>query len=195
MVTGCAGRESSTNTSSGSQTGSETNENICGPAALFSQWAKRDPVAFASFATNLFDTASASIGSLEVASKEDLVGTSYAQTLQRTVTSGCPQADWMFLSALRNSTDVFWQGSFTGDPDPQLSAATRPGEIAEWFDATRIYRKADNGATLITAAGIPHALSLRVFRGSDISILIHANLIVKGEPLKGMKPDSNWVGF
>src|SRR5271165_5420390 len=39
---------------------------LCGPAALSMEWINRDPAAFATFATALFDTGDASIGSMDV---------------------------------------------------------------------------------------------------------------------------------
>lgn len=164
--------------------------NLCGPAAFFSQWAKRDPVAFANFATQLFDTGVAQLGSLRVAPGQDLMTQNYSDMLQRMGGSVSPQADWMILGAVRNSTDVFWQGSWTGDPNQQLSALTRPEELASWFQATGTYAKVDNQANWMTLAGIPHALDLNLLEGVDIALLIHLNLIKASQ---GNPPDTNWL--
>src|SRR5215469_10367490 len=143
--------------------------NLCGPAAFFSQWAKRDPVAFANFATQLYDNGSATIGSLQVSPGQDLLQANYNEMVPRMGGAVSPAADWMILGALRNSTDVFWQGSWEGDPSQELAALTRPEELASWFSAAGIYTKVDNQANWATAAGIPHALSLAVRPGVDIS--------------------------
>ena len=151
--------------------------NLCGPAAFYSQWAKRDPVAFANFATQLYDNGSAKIGSLQLSPGQDLLQANYADMVPRMGSAVSPAADWMILGALRNSTDVFWQGSWEGDPKQELAALTRPEELASWFSAAGIYAKVDNQANWATAAGIPHALSLALRPGTDISLLIHANLM------------------
>lgn len=164
--------------------------NLCGPAAFFSQWAKRDPVAFANFATQLYDTGTAKIGSLQVGPGQDLLQANYPDMVTRMGGSVSPAADWMILGALRNSTDVFWQGSWEGDPNQELAALTRPEELANWFSATGIYAKVDNRANWATAAGIPQALSLALRPGTDISLLIHANLMATSIN----KPyDTNWL--
>jgi hypothetical protein len=151
--------------------------NLCGPAAFYSQWAKRDPVAFATFATQLYDSGSAKLGSLQVSPSQDLLQANYADMVPRMGKSVSPAADWMILGALRNSTDVFWQGSWQGDPNQELAALTRPEELASWFSATGIYAKVDNQANWATAAGVPHALGLSLPAGTDIALLIHANLM------------------
>ena len=48
--------------------------NLCGPAALFLMVIKRDPLMFATYATQLFDTGTASLGSLQVAPGDGIVG-------------------------------------------------------------------------------------------------------------------------
>lgn len=164
--------------------------NLCGPAAFFSQWAKRDPVAFVNFATQLYDAGTATIGALPVSPGQDLLQANYPDMVTRMGGSVSPAADWMILGALRNSTDVFWQGSWEGDPGQELAALTRPEELASWFSATGIYAKVDNQANWATPAGIPHALSLALRPGVDISLLIHANLMATSLN----KPyDTNWL--
>jgi hypothetical protein len=151
--------------------------NLCGPAAFYSQWVKRDPVAFANFATQLYDNGSAKLGSLQISPSKDLLQANYADMVTRMGSDISPAADWMILGALRNSTDVFWQGTWEGDPKQELSALTRPEELASWFTATGTYAKVDNRANWATAAGIPNALNLALRDGTDIALLIHANLM------------------
>ncbi|MGH7125026.1 MAG: hypothetical protein ACREFI_11685 [Stellaceae bacterium] len=153
--------------------------NLCGPAAFFSQWAKRDPVAFATFATQLYDIGAAQIGSLQISPGRDLLQADYSAMVPRMGSAVSPPADWMLLGALRNSTDVFWQGSWEGDPAQKLAALTRPEELARWLQSTGIYASVDNQGNWATCAGIPHALGLKQYPGTDIALLIHANLMAK----------------
>lgn len=56
--------------------------NLCGPASFLVCWANRDPLAFANWATTLFENGSASIGTLDIAPRADLVAQNYAQMVR-----------------------------------------------------------------------------------------------------------------
>jgi hypothetical protein len=151
--------------------------NLCGPAAFFIQVAARDPVSFATFAVALFDNGSAQIGNLSVAPDAELIAADYADMLQKMAGSPSPQADWMLLGSLRNSTNVFWQGGWHGDPDQELAGMTRPEELASWMTQSAVYASVDDRGRWASNPGLPDALDLKPFPGTDIALLIHANLI------------------
>jgi hypothetical protein len=155
--------------------------NLCGPAALFMEWIGRDPEAFATFATTLFDTGSASIGSLDIKPDQELVNADYNSLVSKGSGKPPAQADWMILGALRNAHQVFWQPSWVGDPKQELAALTRPEELTEWFTATGIFRKVSNEANWATLAGIPHATSITLGEGTSAVLLVHMNLIAQAK--------------
>jgi hypothetical protein len=153
--------------------------NLCGPAALFMEWIGRDPKAFATFATTLFDTGTASMGSLDIKPDSELVNADYNTLVSQGSGDPPAQADWMILGALRNAHQVFWQPSWVGDPKQELAALTRPEELTDWFNATGIFSKVSNEANWATAAGIPHATSITLAEGVSAVLLIHMNLIAQ----------------
>jgi hypothetical protein len=163
--------------------------NLCGPAAFCQMALGRDPVAVAHCATDLFDSGSASIGSLTISPGQDLLTADYAAMSQKGDASS--QAEWMILGALRNSTDVFWQGSWQGDPNQMLSALTRPEELADWMTKSGIWASVEDHGKWASNPGIPNAMNLEPSEGSDIALLIHMNLIAKSDPKMGTKPDDN----
>ena len=163
--------------------------NLCGPAALFHMVIKRDPMMFATHATQLFDTGSASLGSLQVAPGDDIVKADYASFLPRMTSGVCPQADWMVLGALRNSTNAFFTGSFHGDPDQELAAGTTPGALADWLNQTGLYSSVQNQANWLQNAGIPHAEGLSLTDGVDIIPMINTNLI---RSARNLPSSSSW---
>jgi hypothetical protein len=165
--------------------------NLCGPATFSCIWCGRDPVGFARYATELFDNGTATIGTLAVTASADLLRQDYADMRNRMNGNVSPQADWMFLGALRNSTDVFWQGSWTGDPSQNLSALTRPEEVAGWLQATGIFASVDNQANWATLAGVPQACNLTFYPGTDVALLIHLNLLVNALP--GVTSSNDWL--
>ena len=110
--------------------------NLCGPTAFFQMAVQRDPAAIATFAATLYDKGSATLGNMSVSPNQDLLQADFAAMLQKAQDAGKASftaAEWMLFGALRNSTDVFWQGSWQGDPDQMLSAMTRPEELAGWM--------------------------------------------------------------
>src|SRR5437773_1207070 len=101
------GPESSDNEGEADQAGRLIQQgamNLCGPAAFFQFVIKRDPAMFANFATTLFNTGEGDLGQLHVAPGDDIKSAKYADLLPRMSGSVCPQADWMVMGALRNST-------------------------------------------------------------------------------------------
>jgi hypothetical protein len=164
--------------------------NLCGPAALMSRWAYRDPVAFATFATQLFETGKAQIGSLAIAPGSELLTADYNAMLAKMSSAPSPQADWMILGALRNTTDLFWQPNWAGDPTQQVAGMTLASQLTDWFSATGIYAKVDNQANLMEEKGVAHAVGLDNLPGQDIVLLINANLIALAEK---NSPDNSWI--
>jgi N-acetylmuramoyl-L-alanine amidase-like protein len=150
------------------------NLNLCGPASFICVWAKRDPLAFARFATTLFDTGTARIGTFVVAPTDSLVHNDYAA-----MGSTVPQGDWMVLGALRNNDDAIFVWS--GESGEELAGITFPEEIERWLRATGLYASVDNqvGSTIsaLTSKGFNAAAKLEVREGTDIIVLIQANMV------------------
>lgn len=149
--------------------------NLCGPAAFFQMALGRHPVAVARFATDLFDKGTASIGSLTVSPGQDLLAVDYAAMSQKGDTS--TQAEWMMLGALRNSTEAFWQPGWTGNPQQELAAMTRPEELAGWMRQSGLWSNVTDGGKWATNPGIPAASDLTQGEGIDIALLIQINLL------------------
>jgi hypothetical protein len=148
--------------------------NLCGPASFICMWNSRDPVGFVNYATELFDTGTGYIGSLEITPTSELLEMDFNTISDQANTQS---ADWMVLGAIRNSPDLWWQPTWSGDPSQELAGLTRPEELAEWLEATGIYQTVSNEANWMEEKGAPHALSLTQQEGRDIALLININLI------------------
>lgn len=152
--------------------------NLCGPAAFFAIVTARHPLAVAQAATTLFDTGACDLGGLHIAPKSDLLSVSYADMLAKMPgDNAAPQADWMLLGALRNTTNVFWQPDWKGDPNQELAGMTRPEELASWFTATGFFASVVDGGKWASNPGIPNAQDLKLTPGTDNAILINANML------------------
>jgi hypothetical protein len=151
--------------------------NLCGPAAFYQMALGRDPVAVATFVTDLFEQGSATMGSLTVTPSHDLLNADFSKLNADGRASS--QCEWMMLGALRNATNAFWQGSWQGDPSQELAALTRPEEVADWMTKSGLWSKVEDGGKWASNPGIPNAANLDVSEGNDVSLLIHLNLIAK----------------
>lgn len=153
--------------------------NLCGPAAFLVMAAERDPVAVATYATTLFNEGAASIGSLEIQADEDLRSADYAAMARRGAQWGGvpPQAEWMMLGAVRNSTEVFWQPEWRGDPEQELAGMSRPEEVADWMRLSGIWSSVQDNGRWAANPGIPNATDLPGAEGIDVAVLLNTNLI------------------
>lgn len=155
--------------------------NLCGPAAFFNIVASRHPVAVAQAATSLFDTCAADLGGLHIAPKSDLVSTNYANMVPKMTNGVTPQADYMLLGALRNSTEVFWQPNWRGNPDQELAGMTRPEELASWLNSPGFFSQVRDGGKWASNPGIPNAQNLPTYPGNDNAILVNTNLLAAAQ--------------
>jgi hypothetical protein len=154
--------------------------NLCGPAAFVRVWVARDPVAFVSFAVELFEQGHSKIGDYEVRPDADsLLGEDYATLLIKYGAQLPPQADWMVLGSLRDAENFFFD--YEGKPEEDASAITLPGEVEEWLEAAGAHTRIRDETNLFFTKGLDHAKSLSPTASSDILVLINSPLI--GEPV------------
>jgi hypothetical protein len=116
-------------------------------AAFANIWAQDNPDAYAAFATSLYDNGAADLapfqggGGIRIPPSAALLGADYGAIAARMSARHVPvpsQADWMILSAIRDSSNLLV--NFTGDPDDWVSHnlgddAEFVGEPANWMRA------------------------------------------------------------
>lgn len=153
--------------------------NLCGPACFFNMAMGRDPVAVTRCATELFEQGVSALGKLRIEPSRQLVKGDYAAMSR--LGSVPPQADWMLLSALRNSMQVVWLPTWVGDPTQELAGMTRPEELTEWMTLTGIWGSVLNEGNWMSRPGIPHFLDISNFLGEDIGLLINTNMIAESK--------------
>jgi hypothetical protein len=103
--------------------------NACGPAAFFYVWFKRAPDAAVQFATTLYNDGMSKIGNISIKPRKHLLE---YEGERKTVA-----ADWMFLSALRDSENNHLK--FEEESNNRIAAITTPSEIKRWLEATGLY--------------------------------------------------------
>ena len=149
--------------------------NLCGPAAFFHAYAKRDPRGFARYAADLFEKGSGTLGTLKVTPDDDLVTRDYSKVVPQMGASVTPEAEWMCLGALRGSENAVLD--FEGGPDENVAGITTPGELADWMKKSNVYNRVKDEGNWVSTKGIAHALALAPGANRDIMLLINAKII------------------
>ncbi|MER7540558.1 hypothetical protein ABTX77_38195 [Streptomyces sp. NPDC097704] len=156
--------------------------NACAPAVFMRIWLARDPVAAAAFTCQMLRHGSSTIGSLVVEPDADLTGQDYS-TLRANTNAQHPNAmpestDWMLLSALRDSENIFFD--YLGQPytlGDSVAGLTLPGTLAGWLSATNLYSSVSDNTTLLGPADLPPLLNLIPTSNVDIVLFVNANAI------------------
>jgi hypothetical protein len=172
--------------------------NVCGPAAFFRVWFARDPVAAAEFSCNLLRDGSATVGSLTVAPKAMLKAQDYAAIRAASEAAqphSMPEtADWMLLSALRDSENVI---PYMGDPNSAFewaAAVTLPMTLASWLRATNLYASLSDETSIVAAPNMPRLLSFIPTSNVDIILLVSSAFNAHLYPTLASRPASPPVG-
>src|SRR5215510_688816 len=104
--------------------------NLCGPAAVYAVWLRRDPAAVAAFAAELFDEGRSAISDLPVVASSRLRGVRHGIGRRG---EPCPPADWMLMAALRDSANRAVRYAHQGGPAEAAAAITLPGAMRRWL--------------------------------------------------------------
>ena len=113
---------------------------LCTAAAFYHHIIQNDPLQFYVFASGLLSQGFAFLGSLKVAPGDDLRNSDY-DVLATRYANFPPQADWMLMSALRDSEN--WLFDFEGAPNENIAMLTSAREMSEWYTKTGFYQSVE----------------------------------------------------
>jgi hypothetical protein len=160
--------------------------NLCGPAAVLAVWFARDPVAAARYALTLFDAGRSRIGDLRVTASRGLTAGEYGPTER---SRSCPQADWMMMSALRDSANRVLPYARPGGLREPAAAITMPGAMRRWLGATGCYSTVVDETNLLLRKGISHAVGLEPAPAQDVFLLVAQEMFRRPSSLGGRVRD------
>jgi hypothetical protein len=143
--------------------------NLCGPAAVLSLWFARDPVGAVGYAVTLYESGRAAIGDLRVVASQRLRLLPYGLVAQD---RGCPQADWMMMAALRDSTNRVLRYRRSSGPLEAAAAITLPSAMRRWLAATGAFASVQDETNLVLRKGMAHAVSLRPAPEQELLLLV-----------------------
>ncbi|TQM63799.1 hypothetical protein FBY41_0152 [Humibacillus xanthopallidus] len=109
---------------------------LCTAAAFLHHAIQRNSGDFQKFAEALYGAGVGYLGELKVAPGSDLRATDFHALVQKYGPMP-PQADWMVMSALRDSENWFFD--YEGAPDETIAMSTSAKELSEWYEETGYY--------------------------------------------------------
>jgi peptidoglycan hydrolase-like protein with peptidoglycan-binding domain len=162
---------------------------LCTTAAFINIWAQDAPDAYGAFAAALFDNGVANIapnqsgGGLTIRASNALRAADYGAIVDRMKAKHFPtpsQADWMAMSAIRDSTNSVV--SFTGDPDEWVSStlgdgASPFGDLDSWLRNAGAWISVVDDANVLLSASVEEAKRLdptrsRCLLNIDVGMLV-----------------------
>lgn len=148
---------------------------LCTAAAFYRHMILRDPEGFENFATTLYRTGSGYLGELHVRPGLDLRRVNYSALVASTPNFP-PQADWMLMSALRDSENWFFD--FEGTTDESFAIRTSAKELSEWYEETGLYVSVE----FTEERSLEKIKEIRKTSNNHIALWIRVSLL---QPVKG----------
>ncbi len=146
---------------------------LCTSAAFFHHVLQRQSAEFTSFANALYGAGVGFLGKMKVAPGSDLRNVDYAALLTR-FPGLPPQADWMVMSALRDSANWFFD--FEGAPDESFAMSTSAKELSGWYKDTGFY----SDVTFSDSTGVAAVKNIAKTASNHVALWIRADLVAAG---------------
>ena len=162
---------------------------VCGPAIFFNVWIDADPIGFANYAIEMYEKGESMIGTLKVTAGADLRHQDYL-VLRPKLIPDVPPADWMVMSALRDSENGWLD--FEGTPQEDFSGGTRPGEVASWLRSTHLFSTVSDDSAPFLGEDFDQASGLVPTANRRIILFIDTNMI---EPAKQKKKGKHFISL
>lgn len=148
---------------------------LCTAAAFYRHMIQRDPGGFENFANTLYRTGVGYLGELRVRPGSDLRRVDYPALVSSTPNFP-PQADWMLMSALRDSENWFFD--YEGTTDESTAIKTSAKELSEWYEETGFY----NSVVYSQERTLDQIKSIHKTNNNHIALWIHVSLL---QPSRG----------
>lgn len=113
---------------------------LCGEATFYHHVIQRDPAKFYSMATALYGAGIGFIGKLKIDPDSDLRSADYSGIVAKRGNKKPPipvQADWMLLSALRDTENEFLD--YEGTPEESMALGSDFSERFDWYVKSQLY--------------------------------------------------------
>ena len=156
---------------------------LCGPAALLFDLATRDPVAYVTYVTSLYEKGVGRIREITVTPGSDLKEYDPRGKVE--------SSDWIALASLRDSENYFFDYQ---DATDEFAGITLPGELADWFEKVG-YAEVVNAARVVVDQEEENIRRADAYfqRGFRVCLFIHSNMLEKSTESTGSATPDHWV--
>jgi hypothetical protein len=147
---------------------------LCGEATFIRHITQRDPNLFESFATSLWGGGQGFIGNLQIDPDSDLRNADYPAIVAKRGSNTPPippQADWMILSALRDSQNEILD--YEGTPEENFADGSDFSERVKWYEKSGLYTsvKGDSDTSLAHLKTITKTTKNHVSLRIDVALI------------------------
>jgi hypothetical protein len=122
----------------------------------------------------MYESGEAWIGTLKVSAGSDLRAQDYA-VLRPKLKPDVPPADWMVMSALRDSENGWFD--FEGTPQEDFSGGTSGGEVASWLRSTGLFAKVSDDTAPILGEDLDQAKTLNPTANRKVIMFVDTNMV------------------
>lgn len=170
---------------------------LCGPAIFFNTALKADPVAVVACATSLFETGAGRMGDLLIAPDSDLTSQDYAKVVPMMASNVVPQGEWMLMSALQDTNNVFidYEGTPGSDwPNPFGADGTGNSDVVGWLSSCGLFKNVEDKSGAITNT-VAEAMALTPGGGTYVIMVVNANMLYPAEPIPTVSLPNHYIAL
>lgn len=153
---------------------------LCGPAAFMYCFQRKNPMAYAKYAMDLFENASAWLGHMKIEPSEDC---------RKSAGQSLSALDWVTLAGLRDAQNLILDYEAT----EQVAGITNARSLAQWFSRSGYFAHVARETNIVRDKSIETLVraSRHLLAGRWPCLMIGANVLT-GEPRGRAFPD-HWV--
>ena len=154
---------------------------LCGPADFLYALALKNPMAYAQYAIDLYQTGSAWIGQMRVKPGADC---------RNYVPKGIDAIDWVTLASLRDSSNSLLDYQATGN---EAAGITMPSGLSGWFRRSGYYTNIVNDTNVILDKGLSCLIKADQQRATGAYACLFVGANVLGMRSGGKVVPDHWV--
>jgi hypothetical protein len=149
---------------------------LCTAGAFFFHCFSLKPAETLEFGKTLFGMGQAKLGRLDVRPGSDLRTADYTAIFTNSdLKFAPPQADWMLMCSIRDSTN--WWFDFEGAPDEIIATSTSNGNLRDWYEDTGLFSRVEFEEYLLTDSSVAEVKALSKTANNGIAWTVKTKIL------------------